>query len=50
MGLAFVWSFIFIYLMSCFAETLAWCCVILIQIGLLAATIFSGLTWNKERL
>lgn len=49
MGLALLWSFIFIYLMSWFAEQLAWCCVVLIQVGLLTATIFSFLTWNKEK-
>lgn len=49
MGLALVWSFVFIYLMSWFAEQLAWCCVVLIQLGLLAATIFSYLTWAKEK-
>lgn len=30
MGLALVWSFVYIYLMSWFAEQLAWCCVFLI--------------------
>jgi hypothetical protein len=40
-GLSFVWSLIFIYLMSAFAETLAWCCVVLIQLGLIAFTVLS---------
>lgn len=33
-GLSVVWSIIYIQLMSLFAETLAWCCIVTIQIGL----------------
>lgn len=40
-GLSFVWSLIFIYIMSIFAETLAWCCIVLIEIGLIAFTVLS---------
>jgi hypothetical protein len=50
MGLALVWSIVYIYLMSMFAEQLAWCCVVLIQVGLFAASIFSYLKWDKERI
>lgn len=39
MGMALVWSIIYIYLLSWFAEVLAWLCVLLIQLGLLAATL-----------
>jgi choline transporter-like protein 2/4/5 len=49
MGLALVWSFIFIYFMSWFAEYLAWCSVVLIQLGLLAATVYSYILWDKEK-
>lgn len=49
MGLALVWCFLFIYFMSWFAEPLAWCCVVLIQLGLLAATVLSYVTWDKEK-
>lgn len=48
MGCALVWSIVYIYLMSIFAEQLAWCCVFLIQFGLFAGTIFSYMTWDKE--
>jgi hypothetical protein len=49
MGLALVWSIIYIYLMSVFAETLAWCCVVLIQVGLLAATVGAYFLWDQEK-
>jgi len=37
-GMAFVYSLIFLYLMSAFAEPIAWLCIALIQIGLIGAT------------
>lgn len=37
-GLSFVYSLLFIYLMSAFAETLAWVCIIFLQIGLFATS------------
>jgi hypothetical protein len=40
-GLSFVWSIIFIYIMSLFAETLAKCCVVLIQLGLIGMAVLS---------
>ena len=49
MGLALVWSIVYIYLMSWFAETLAWCCVVLIQVGLLAATVGAYFLWEAEK-
>lgn len=36
-GMGFVYSLIFLYLMSAFAEQIAWFCVFLVQIGLLGA-------------
>lgn len=45
MGLALVWSVVYIYLMSWFAEYLAWCCVILIWCGLGAGTYFATMEW-----
>ena len=48
MALALVWSIVYIYLMSIFAEQLAWCCIVLIQVGLFAATIFLFMKWDKE--
>jgi hypothetical protein len=47
-ALALLWSLIFIYILSIFAEPLAWCCVCLIQTGLLMGTIGSGYMWNVE--
>ena len=46
MGLALVWSIVYIYLMSFFAEQLAWCCIVLIQVGLFAASIFSFMKFD----
>ena len=40
MGLAFVYSLIYIYAMSAFAEYIAWALVAFIQIGLLSASGF----------
>jgi choline transporter-like protein 2/4/5 len=36
-GMGFVYSLIFLYLMSAFAEPIAWLCVFLIQVGLFGA-------------
>jgi len=40
-GMGFVYSLVFLYLMSAFAEPIAWLCVALIQIGLLGAAVGS---------
>ena len=48
-GLAFFWSMFFIYLMSAFAETLAWCCIVIIQIALLAGTAVSFMMWGSTQ-
>jgi hypothetical protein len=40
MGMSFVYCLLFIYLMSLFAEYIAWAIVVLIQIGLFGATAF----------
>ena len=48
MALSLVWSIIFIYIMSIFAETLAWCCVVLIQLGLIGATVVCGFLWSGQ--
>jgi len=36
MAMSIIYSVIFIYLMSWFAEVIAWCCIVLVQIGLIA--------------
>lgn len=48
MGLSLVWSIVYIYLMSMFAEPLAWCCVILIQIGLFAGSGALFYLWDDD--
>lgn len=48
MGLSLVWSIAFIYLMSWFAEQLAWCCVFLIWVGLAAGTGFGFMMWQDS--
>lgn len=40
MALSFVYCLLFIYLMSFFAEFIAWGIVILVQIGLIGGAIF----------
>lgn len=47
MGLSIFWSLVFIYIMSIFAEYLAWCCIILVQIGLFAAAIGGYFLWDR---
>lgn len=46
-GMGFVYSLVFIYLMSAFAETIAWLCVFLIQIGLLGLTAGSFFGYHE---
>ena len=46
MAMGFVYCFVYIYLMSAFAETIAWICVALIQLGLLLGSI--GLFWYRS--
>jgi hypothetical protein len=42
MGTSFVWSVICIYLLSLFAEYVAWAIVIVVQIGLIGGTVVFG--------
>lgn len=39
MAMSIVYSLVFIYLLSWFAETIAWCCVVLIQLGLIGLAV-----------
>jgi len=41
MAMSFVYCILFIYLMSIFAECIAWGIIILVQLGMIGATIFS---------
>ena len=45
-GMGFVYSLIFLYLMSAFAEQIAWFCVFLVQIGLLGAAAGSFMEYT----
>lgn len=35
--------------MSIFAETLAWCCIVLIELGLLGATVACYFMWSDAK-
>lgn len=48
-GMALVWSLVYIYIMSIFAEALAWCCVVLLQLGLIAASAGCFFLWDQEK-
>mmetsp|Transcript_16434 Transcript_16434/g.27865 ORF Transcript_16434/g.27865 Transcript_16434/m.27865 type:complete len:86 (+) Transcript_16434:606-863(+) len=45
-GMGVVYSFVFIYLMSAFAETIAWICITLIQLALIAVSVGCLFLWN----
>lgn len=45
MGMGVIYCFAFIYLMSAFAETIAWICVVLIQLGLIG---LAGFGWFQR--
>lgn len=45
-GLSFVWCIIFLYLMSFFAECIAWVIVGLVQIGFFVASGLTLFQWN----
>jgi hypothetical protein len=47
-GMAVVYSLFFIYFMSYFGETIAWICVFLMQISLIAATAVAYLAYDDE--
>ena len=49
MGLAFVWSIVYIYLMSLFAEIIAWAIIGLTQIGFLGLTIGCFVYYGKSK-
>jgi len=42
-----IYSFVFIYLMSAFAETIAWICVVLAQLALIGASVVSYF-WRQD--
>jgi len=46
MGL--VYSLAFIYLMSAFAEIIAWIIVILVQLALIGLTVYSYMIYDQE--
>jgi cytochrome c biogenesis factor len=46
-GMSVVYSFVFIYLMGFFAETIAWVCIVLTQLAFIGAAVASFL-WRKS--
>ena len=46
--MAVVYSIVFIYVLSIFGETIAWICIILIQLSLFGASAVSYLAWDAE--
>jgi hypothetical protein len=47
-ALGFVYSIIFVYTMSIFAEYIAWICVVLVQVALLLTTAGLGYMFKNE--
>lgn len=47
-GLGVIYSLAFIYLMSWFAETLAWICVLLVQLTLVGGTAILYMVYDQE--
>jgi hypothetical protein len=43
-----VYSIVFIYFLSAFGETLAWICVFVLQLGLLAAAGAGWYMWDQS--
>lgn len=48
-GMSIVYSLAFIYLLSGFAECIAWFCVILTQLGLIAGAVLGGFLFADSR-
>ena len=46
--MAVVYSIVFIYVLSIFGETIAWICIILIQLALFRASAISYFSWDAE--
>lgn len=43
--LSVVYSIVFIYFLSAFAETISWICIAIIQLGLIGATAVGYFAW-----
>lgn len=43
--MAIVYSIVFIYVLSIFGETIAWICIVIIQLGLIGATAVGYFAW-----
>merc|ERR1711998_105682 len=48
-AMSIVYSLAFIYLLSGFAEYIAWFCVILTQLGLIAGAVLAGFLFKDSR-
>jgi len=43
--MAVVYSILFIYVLSIFGETIAWICIVIIQLALIGATVVGFFAW-----
>lgn len=48
LAMSIVYSIVFIYFLSAFGETLAWICVVILQLGLLAAAGAGWFLWDQN--
>lgn len=42
-----VYSILFIYFLSLFGETIAWICVVILQLGFIAVPVIGWYMWDK---
>ena len=47
LGMSIVYSILFIYFLSAFGETIAWLCVFILQLALLAVAGLGFYKWNE---
>jgi len=46
--MAIVYSILFIYVLSIFGETIAWICIVIIQLAMIGATAVGYYAWTLE--
>lgn len=47
-AMAVVYSIVFIYVLSIFGETIAWICIVLIQLSLFGASAVAYFAWDEQ--
>lgn len=45
LAMAVVYSIVFIYILSLFVETIAWICIVIIQVAMIAASAIAYFAW-----